>query len=643
MARPYGKKRARERQGGGTSPALENDSEKLLRECKSEFLADLRHDRKWRKEKSEDEDFYDGDQWTEDEKKVLEERHQAPIVVNRVKPKVDAISGMQMEIPVDTKPFPKGIMDFEKAKHMGVVIRHVEQTNDFDSHENDAFEDMLKGGRGWYKTWIEWEDFEPMIRTNWLDNDDVVPDRHSKKPDLSDAKRVSETLWMDLSDAKKLFPEAKEELSKCFVTKNSLGEELEGGRRRRPDQYQNSPNEEDSDEASDYQEFVDSTRKRIRIVTSQYRESYYQKILVAPGMRAVDVTKGNRKEVEAFLSEFPEAEEFTQLRHRLHQVTFCWTAVLEEKRDLNYGPDGEPWDKSAQFWYTKCQGYRRKKDGVDYGIIRQMKDPQREHNKRRSKAIHLFSTNQIIREPNAVQDPEIARIEANKPDGDIVVNPGMRFEMNRNIDMGTAHFQMLQESKSELESTGVPRELEGISNASSGREFQLKQRSQIAGIRRLFRNLRNARRQVGVLWIKMIQHYYTSQMVLKVSDDPQAPVFVLNQPAVDETGAPVLDPATGEQAVLNDLSAGDYDLIVEESTEYINLESETFAQLSALAMKGFPIPPEMLISVAPVPNRQEWLQKIQAQQAAQEAALVEAQALQAAQAQGQGGSTPIAA
>lgn len=615
MARSQGKKRAAERTRGAEGP-LERKKEKLLRECKAEFLADLRADKRWRREKVKAEDYYDGDQWTAEEIRALEERNQAPIVINRIKPKVDAISGMQMEMGVDTKPFPKGIKDFEKAKHMATAMRHVEQTCDFDSSENDAFEDVLKGGRGWYKTYIEWDDWEPLIMTKYLDNDDVVPDRDSKKADLSDAKRVSEDIWMSLSDAKKLFPWAKKELTSCMTSKKKFGDEV--GRRRRPDQYQDSPNETDTDEEgepTDFEQFVDPEKRQVRIVTTQYRESYYQKMLIAPGMEVLDVTDRNEKEVAAFLEEFPGAETFSQLRHRLHQVTFCWTGILEDKRDI------APWDHSAQFWYTKVQGYRHKSKGFDYGLVYQMMDPQKELNKRRSKAIHNFSTAQIIRTKNAVDDPEVARIEAQKPDGDIVVKSataGERFEIIRNTDIGTAQLQMLQETKQELESAGVPRELEGMSNSSSGREYALKYKSQIAGIRRLFKNLRNSRRQVGQLWIKMIQHYWTHEMALKVTDDPKAPVILLNSVAID--------PETGAEVVVNDLSEGRFDLVVEEAEEFVSLESETFAQLSALAAKGFPIPPELLISVAPVPNRQEWIQKIEEQAAAQQAALLAAQA-----------------
>lgn len=610
MARRQAKSRSRDRQGR-IAPS-DSPEKKLLRELRSEFIADYKHNKTWLASKSEEEDFYDGHQWTQEEIDDLAERNQAPVVINRVKPKIDSICGMQMEIAVDTKAFPKGIRDFEKAKHMSTALRHIEQENDFDSEESDVFEDVLRaGGRGWYKTFIEWDELDPSIRTVRLENDDVIPDRHGRKADLSDHKRVHETIWMNLDDAKEMFPDFERELEAAFLEKKTMGGALERGTRRRPDQYDGSPNEEPGIEAEDMGAFVNKTAREIRVICTQYRVPYMKRLLFVPGEGIMDVSDESPEDVEQFVESFEGAESFSQLCYHLHQATYTVNAMLEHKKNI------APWDKDAQFWYTLAEGYKDKRKKIHYGLTRQMIWPSKELNKRRSKSIHLLSVNQIIREPGAVEDPEQARIEANKPDGEIVKNPGGYYEIVRQTDLGMGQIQMLQEAKQELDQAGVPREMEGISNAKSGRDFQLRQRSQIAAIRKLFRNLRKARRQVGQLWIKMIQHYWTDEMALKVSDDPDSPVMLLNQPVIDPETKEIMTDEAGNPVKENDLSVGKYDLIVEESAEYINLESETFDTLAQLAMKGVPIPPEMLIENAPLPNRQKWLDRMREQQAAQ--------------------------
>jgi hypothetical protein len=590
--------------------ADERAEERLLKDMRSEFLADWRADKVWRKEKTKAEDFYDGDQWTDEELEELKRRGQPEVTANRIKPKVDAISGMQMAMRVDTKAFPKGLRDFSKANHISAVLKHVEQTNDFDDLENDEFENQVKSGRGWYSVRLEFdEDLQPEIIVESEDNDEITPDRHGKKADLSDSRRIHKHVMSDCEDVKKLFPDKKKKLQTVFIRPNFDSEMDEPHRRKRPDQYKGAP------EDFGYSDFVDEKSKMIRVVTTQYRESYAQWFVVQPGQLPEQVK--SFKEAHKIKAEFPDVEIFSQLRYRLNSLTYTWNCILEHKEDI------APWDPKGTFWFIKVPGYRRKKDGLDYGLIRQLLSPQKEYNKRRSKSLHLFSTNQIVREAGIEPEGEegMLREEANKPDGEMIVPTGARFELLRNTEMGQAQFQLLNQTSLELEQAGVPKEIEGLSEANSGKEFQLRQQTAVAGIRRLFRNLRGARRRLFLLVMKFAQRYYTAELAVKVSDDPEAAPIFLNQPIVDE--------ATGEViGVANNVADGKFDLIVEEAPEYINLESETFAQLSQLALKGFPVDPEMLIEVAPVPNREKWLNQIRAQKQAA------AQAAQLAQAQG---------
>lgn len=609
------------KRSAGKSRAEDRRGRKLLKRLKSDFLADYRADRKWRREKAEDEDFYDGEMWSEDEKRVLEERGQHPVVINRVKPKIDAISGMQMEMGVDTKAFPRGLRDFKAGHHFSTALRYVEQISDFDTEENDAFEDVLKSGRAWYKTYVEWRNFLPQICTKLVDNDNIVPDRNAKKADHSDARAVSETLEMEAREFNELYPGHENDVEECLADEH-MGERSSWGghhNQRKPDQYKDSPNSEDGEGDSDESIFVNHERKLIRVVIRQEREAYYERVIVVPGQGTIDASQESDADIAQFLAEFPDAQEYKELRFRLNQYLYIWNALVEVKTDI------APWDVDGQLWYTKTPGYRRKKDRVDYGLIRQMKDPNRELNKRRSKLLHEISTVTVIREEGAVEDPEDAREELHKADGDVVVRPGMRFEIKDKTQATQGQLLMLEQSKQELDQTGAPRELEGVSNASSGREYAMKYKSQQSGLRRLFRNLRGSRLRKSKLELKFIKAYWTEEMALKVTDDPEAPPVILNQPVIDpETGAPVMDPFTGEPLKMNDVNQGDFDLIVEESPEYINLESETFAQLSMLASKGFPIPPQLLLSVAPIPDREKWIAKIEqiiATQQAQAAAL----------------------
>ena len=75
--------------------------------------------------------------------------------------------------------------------------------------------------------------------------------------------------------------------------------------------------------------------------------------------------------------------------------------------------------------------------------------------KRRSKSLHLLNSRNAIMEKGAVDDVYKAKQEMAKPDGIVVVNPQFRFELQDMSDLTAGQFQLLQESKNEIDSVGA--------------------------------------------------------------------------------------------------------------------------------------------------------------------------------------------
>ena len=71
-------------------------------------------------------------------------------------------------------------------------------------------------------------------------------------------------------------------------------------------------------------------------------------------------------------------------------------------RDLLY--DGPTPYRHNRYPFTPVWGYRRKRDGMPYGVIRHMRDIQVDMNKRASKALFILSSNKVIVEENNVDD-----------------------------------------------------------------------------------------------------------------------------------------------------------------------------------------------------------------------------------------------
>lgn len=182
------------------------------------------------------------------------------------------------------------------------------------------------------------------------------------------------------------------------------------------------------------------------------------------------------------------------------------------------------------------------KDNERYGASRDMRGPQDEINKRRSKALHVLSTRQVeVIDAMALDtDIEVARKEAAKPDG--VLPPGYRFADNRVAMAG--HIELLAEAKAEIERMGPnPAVLGRDANDSSGRALLARQQAGLVELANLYAQLDDWELRVFRQCWARAKQYWTAPMWIRVTDDEDAPKFVgINQPR----GEPLLHPPTTE-------------------------------------------------------------------------------------------------
>lgn len=563
--------------------------QKLIEELRANFLDAKQKDKTRRQLKEEADRFYDGDQWTEQEIEVLKKRNQPVVTINRIKSKIDSITGKELKMGVDTKAFPRGRRDELAPSPFNELFRYIEYQSEFDLQENQAFKDVLVGGRGWYKTEIRWDAFDPEIVTERIDDADVYVDPYCKRDDLSDAKYIHETVWQDLEDTKRLYPRFAKRLEQLMFEREGGDYTGEGKSvEYNPDQYDQAG---DSTPSGWYPDFVDKKRRRIRLVSTWYRTPYTVKILLHD-KGAEDVSEHSEKDIATMQEAHPFSEVFSDIRYRLNYAVYCGDILLERKEDI------KPGDPHALFDHVLIPAYelrQKAKRGQHVGLVRQMLDPQKETNKRRSKTLHLLNTNKMLFEKGAFENPKLARDEWAKPDAWMEYDPQFNVNPQTNTELAQSQFMLMQESKAEIDNTGIKGEPEGVSAATSGRDFKLRHEASMDMIAELFAKLRVARKRVAQLWIYYIQNYWSPEKILSIVENPELVDVVLNTDTK-------------------------FDIIVEESPETLNLQSEEFDKITKLAGLGIPIPPDFIIESSSLPPdvKGRVLQRLQAQ--AQQAA-----------------------
>jgi hypothetical protein len=601
---------------------IANPDDKLLSDLKSRFLRAKRGEKKWRVEKDLCEKFYDGEQWSTEEKKILKERNQPEVVINRIKPKIDSIVGLELKMAVDTKAFELRSRDFKKAEYISEAFRFIEKCTNFDEQESVAFKDQIRCGRGWYKTSVRWTGFDAEIITERVNPSDVFLDPYCRRMDLMDAKDISESIWQDAEDTKSLFPQFENRIDQVFFDSGAgAGWKSDKQTEAKGDQYKQGGDETDN---LDLKEFVQKDKKRLRVVSTYYREPVQKKFFFDPTVQMLeDVTEASKSDLEKIKKAFPNAQEFLEIRYKLNVATYIWNQILEQKLDI------KPRDRFGRFDFVLVPGIAFESQdlqGQYQGMVSQMIDLQREINMRRSKMLHLLNTNRARFEKGAFDDPTAARKEWAKADGWLEQNPQFQFVADSNVQIAESQFQLLQEAKSEIDNTGVRGEIEGLSKASSGRDFMLRHEAATQMLAPYLYNLRSARRQVAQRWLYYIQGLWTSPRTFSLSDDQEAPPIEINK----------VDPLTGQK--INDVTVGEYDVVIEEAPETLNLRSEDFDKLLKMAQTGIAVPPELLVELSSLSavQKQKILQSIDAQKQAQ-AQMMQMQMLQAQQA----GTQPV--
>lgn len=308
--------------------------------------------------------------------------------------------------------------------------------------------------------------------------------------------------------------------------------------------------------------------------------------------------------------------------HAGGELAYDISAYQDEK-----GRPGNPIE--AQSCYVDRENNR-------YGIVRDMRGPQDEINKRSSKLLHELNSRQVQESaPGAgMGDAEDVRKEASKPDG--VLPSGWQIVPRQDVVTGQAN--LLQGAMGALERFAPnPAILGRQGENQSGRSNLIRQQAGLTEQAIIFGGVEEWELRVYRQMWNRARQYWTAPTWVRVTDDMGAPEFVgVNQPrgapVVDpQTGQPQVDPETGQpvegepiidpasgQSLLgykNVLAELDVDIIIDTTPDTANVQQEQFQMLVELAKIGAlgPNPGPMLLKASSLPNKAQVIEEMKPQ------------------------------
>jgi hypothetical protein len=207
-------------------------------------------------------DYFDDKQLTEAEKTALQKRGQPPVIFNEIKPKVKTMLGLEKQTRKDPKAFPRNPDDEDAARACTDAIRFVCDDSRWDDVRSAAAKNLAIEGTG--AVFVGFKavrgGYDPEIRK--LAWDRFYYDPYSCEDDFADAQFKGVVVWLDLDEARKLYPEADEVIL---------------------DTWKSSSAGETYDDKPKYKTWADHKRRRVRLCEHYYRDGDEWKYCIFTG------------------------------------------------------------------------------------------------------------------------------------------------------------------------------------------------------------------------------------------------------------------------------------------------------------------------------------------------------------------------
>ena len=201
--------------------------------------------------------------------------------------------------------------------------------------------------------------------------------------------------------------------------------------------------------------------------------------------------------------------------------------------------------------------------------------------------------------------------EVARGDGAIKVSPGAlrdgSFKVERNIELATAQFQLLQESKNEIDLRGPNATMMGEkaqgSSSASGRAIIASQQGGMMEIGELLDNLRDLDLRVfRKVWYR-IRQYWTAEKWIRVTDDERNLKWVvMNVPSEQMQAMAAQNPELAQSisGYVQSVAELECDIIIDEAPDAVTPALEQWQAIVELEKaKPGTFPTDVLIEAAP--------------------------------------------
>lgn len=540
-----------------------------------------------------------GEQWSEDDKAILLEEGRPFYEFNEIMPSVNSAIGYQIHNRMDIAFKPRGNKgDLQTAGILSKVVMQIADQAKLHWKETQVFGDGVIQQRGYFNLRMNFDsNIKGEIEVETLDPLDVVPDPDAKSYDPDSWGDVIITRWLTLDEIEQLYgKDARAKAEASGDDSADWGEMDDETRRNRfGDRLRSSSGTFDA-----YNTMEGRLLRRYRIVDRQKWVYEKTKCMVFPDTGDVEAVDQMTPDQLAAATE-KGAVKATRMRRRIKWTVSTYCALLFDQ----YSPH-------QHFTVVPYFAYFRR--GKTRGMVDNAIGPQEALNKGVSQFIAIVNT--AANSGWTVEEDSLTNMDSEDLETD-GAKTGLVIEFKKGStapkkiepnQVPTGIDRLIDRATVALKDVTVPEAMRGGNGPEvAGVAIQSKQFASQQQLAVPLDNLSYTRALLAVRLYKMIQRYYDSHRIFRITETDQygnevEQVLEINKPMPDGS-------------YFNDITIGEYDVVVSEQPMQITFENSQFNQALEMKEKGIAIPDQIVVRYSNLQDKQQIIEGMSAAKA----------------------------
>lgn len=538
-------------------------------------------------------DFFVGTQWDPHDLAILKSQRRPALTINKIISTVSNVLGEQIYQRTDTafRPRNEGATE-EIAGALTKVFMQISDNNQLPWVRSDVFCDGIITSRGFFDARLDFTDsLRGEVRITQLNPKNVLVDADADEYDPDKWGDVIVTKWMSPDQIELLYSKADADLLRSRTDSyfpygyDSIDRDRDRFGFPRAMQVLGSENER-------------NISRNIRVIERQWRK--LDRVLHLVDMRTGDMREVPKDwddaRIAQYLQENPDVTTTKKLIHRIRWTVVADNVVLHDD-----------WSPYKHFTVVPYFPYFRR--GRTVGLVENLLGPQELLNKVSSQELHVVNTSAnsgwMIKR-NALTNMSIAELEQRGAQSGLVLELDELQNAEKIVPNSTPTGldRISFKAEDHIKSiSGVSDYMQGFAREDvAAKSVSANKQSGQANLAKVMDNMNRTDHLLARNILDMVQDFYTEPRLLHITTDrlmnTSQPLQV-NQP-------------TPEGQILNDLTLGEYAVVITTQPERDTFEDSQFDQAVSLRKDiGVQLPDSVLIQASKLKDKAKILQQMQ--------------------------------